>query len=875
MKQQQQQPKWINRLLDWYCSAEYANEIRGDLFELFDRWVEEKGLRKAKWLYIANGLMFLRMYNARIRKTQIKTNQMTMIAHYLKIAGRNMARQKLYTLANIVGLSVGIAVSLMIFLHVDKELSYEKAYPKHDNIYRLAATTWAKSSPTQGEAFKDYMPEVKEFCRFATYGRELIVLSVNERFFGVDHALLADQSAIDMFDYQFVAGSPEGALTRPGTAVLTESLATKVFGADSPVGQTIELDGNDKFEVTGVIKDLPANSHIKAELLVSMPTFMNWVDADWYSHKGWMVMYTYVLFDNEQQMESATKKMMDFQMDYRDVKSEEDIKEMMAEGFFYELLPLTDIHLHSNKIQEMGPNASITYIYIFITLAVFITIIACVNFVNIFVTISMRRIKEIGMRKVMGAKRGQLLQQFLGESMLTSMLSALVALLLCAIALPFYNSLAGSGIDAMQLLELKYLAFIVGIVLLIGLLAGAYPALVVSGFAPTKALSAKRDARTSGVSGFRKGLVVFQFVLSLFIIISTVAVTEQMNFVRDKDLGFSASHVVAVKTYGKMKEQLVENREGLFARLKENPAIEDVSLASNLIGDQLSVEGFRLASMDPEQEHPQVNVLRVDEGFLSTLDIHLLSGRTFQPKADTGGVYIINKKLAELWGVENPVGEMAEQETNNERGPIVGMIDDINYYSLHREVAPLVIEFKPWWTSYMLVEINAANVPQTVAYLEDFVQEVAPGSIFHYRFLDDRIDALYKEEYSMFKIFRVFSVLAILISCIGLLGLAAIEVQRRTKEIGIRKVLGATNQGIFGLLSRQFVVMIGIAIVVTVPVSIYAIGEWLANFEYHITPGVLTYVLPSVFFIALAFAMVGLQAFRAATANPSDSLRYE
>ncbi|CAD5256057.1 MULTISPECIES: ABC transporter permease [unclassified Imperialibacter] len=871
---QQQPPKWINRLLDWYCSQQYANEIRGDLLELFDRWLEEKGARKANWLYVVNGLMFLRMYNARIRKTQIKTNQMTMIAHYLKIAGRNMARQKLYTMANIVGLSVGIAVSLMIFLHVDKELSYEKAYPKHDNIYRLAATTWAKSSPTLGEAFAAYMPEADQFCRFAGLGGELNVINVDEKYIGIDYAYFADQSAIGMFDYQFVFGTPEGALSRPATALLTESLASKLFGSENPVGQTITLNEDSEFEVTGVIKDLPANSHIKAELLVSMATFENAVSPDWYNSKGWMALYTYVLFDNEQQAQSAMAKMFDFQVDYRQIPDER-LTEVKAGDFFYELMPLTDIHLQSNKIQEMGPNSSATYIYIFITLAVFITIIACVNFVNIFVTISMRRIKEIGMRKVMGAKRGQLLQQFLGESMLTSALSALVALVLCAVAMPFYNSLAGSGIEALQLLELKYLAFVAGIVLLIGLLAGAYPALVVSGFTATKALSAKRDARTSGVSGFRKGLVVFQFVLSLFIIISTVAVTEQMNFVRDKDLGFSASHVVAVKTYGKMKEQLVENRESLFARLKENPAIEDVSLSSNLMGDQLSVEGFRLASMDPDADYPSVNVLRVDEGFLSTLDIELLSGRTFQPKADTGGVYIINKKLADMWGVENPVGEMAEQETRNERGPIVGMIGDINYYSLHREVEPLVIEFKPWWTGYMLVEINAENVPQTVAYLENFVQEVAPASIFHYRFLDDRINELYKEEYSMFKIFRVFSVLAIMISCIGLLGLAAIEVQRRTKEIGIRKVLGASNQGILGLLSRQFVVMVGIAIAVTVPLSIYAVGEWLANFEYHITPGVLTYLLPSVFFVVLAFAMVGMQTMRAATANPSDSLRYE
>ncbi len=867
-------PKWADNLLDWYCMSEYAGEIRGDLLELFDRWVSEKGVTRARWLYAINTILFLRAYNSRIRTTQIKTNQMTMVSHYLKIAVRNMARQKTYTTANIIGLSIGIAVSLIIFLHVDRELSFDKAYPKHETIYRLAAGTWAKSSPTQGEAFKDYMPEVKDFCRFAGYGGELTVLSAKERFFGLDNILLADQSAIGMFDYQFVAGSPEGALTRPSTVVLTESLAKKVFGEENPVGQTIELNESDKFEVTGVIKDLPANSHIKAELLVSMPTFMNWVDADWYSNKGWMVMYTYVLFDNKQQAVSTMEKMLDFQMDYREVSGEEDVKDMMAEGFFYELMPLTDIHLYSDKIQEMGPNSSVVYVYIFVTLAIFILVIACVNFINIFVTLSIKRMKEIGMRKVMGAQRMHLVQQFLGEALLTATFSAALALLFCVLALPFYNSIAGLSVQPAELITSRYLLVLMGIVLFIGVVAGAYPAFMVSGFTASRALSAKKEGR-SNVSGFRKGLVVFQFVLSLFIIICTVAVTDQMNFVREKDLGFSSSQVVAIKTYGNLRNQLVDNREGLYARLKENPAIEEISLSSNLMGDQLSVESFRLASSDPNGDYPQVNVITVDENFLETLDIELVSGRTFEPKTDTGGVYIINETLARQWGVANPVGEMALLETRDESGPIVGMIKDIHYYSLHRTVEPMLISFKPWWTNYMLVEINGQNVPETMAYLEGFVKEIAPSSIFHYRFLDDRMDALYKDEYSMFKIFRVFSALAIMISCIGLLGLAAIEVQRRTKEIGIRKVLGASSKGILTLLSRQFVVMIGLAIFVTVPLSYVAINRWLTSFEYHIEPGVLIYLIPSILFILLAFGIVCLQALKTATANPSESLRYE
>lgn len=868
-----QPPRWVDKLLDWYCSERYASEIRGDLLELFDRWAEEKGLRRAKLLYVTNGLLFLRMYNTRLRKTQIKTNQMTMFSHYLKVAGRNMARYKTYTLANILGLTIGMAVCLLIFQHVERELSYEKAYPKHDRIYRLSLTTWAKSAPTAAEALKDWLPEVEEVCRLTHFGGDLTVLNHNENYFSVDHTLFADQSAISMFDYQFVHGSPEVALTRPSTLVLTESLAQKIFASENPVGKTIEISGSGEFEITGVIRDLPKNSHIKAEALVSMETFKKYVSADWYNSKGWMALYSYVLFPNRAAAEQARAKLFDFDVSYRNI-DESEIAEYKTDGVFSDIMPIADVHLHSDRIQEMEANSSIVYVYIFISLAVAIIIIACVNFINIFVAMSMRRIREIGMRKVIGARKGQLVQQFLGEAYTTTFVSALAALGLSMLALPFYNSLAGQAIEVSQLMQVKYLLFLGCTVVAVGLLAGAYPAFAVSSFSATRALSVKKEAR-AGISGFRKALVVFQFVLSLFIIICTVAVTHQMDFVKNMDLGFSSSHVVAVKTYGDFREELISKRESLFARLKENPAIEEVSVASNLMGDQLSVETFHLSSVDPGADYPAVNVLRVDENFLSTLDIKLLSGRMFEPKTDTGGVYIINKRLADMWGVDNPVGQMADLDTRGETGPIVGMIDDIHYYSLHRTVDPLLIVYKPWWTDYLLVKVNGQNVPETLAYLEGFVKEVSPTSLFHYRFLDDRIDALYSDEYNMFSFFRVFSVLAIIISCIGLLGLAAIEVQRRTKEIGIRKVLGASGNGILGLISRQFVVLVGVAVLVAVPLSYYAVGEWLANFQYHVSPGVLLYLLPSLGFVVLAFSMVWLQSLKAATANPSDSLRYE
>ncbi len=867
-------PVWADRLLDWYCRAEYANEIRGDLLELFDRWVNDGGVRRARLLYGLNAILFMRTYNSRFGKTQIKINQMTMISHYLKLAMRNMARQKTYTLANLGGLALGIAVTLMIFLHVDKELSYEKAYPKHPRIYRLAgASEWAKSSPTLGPAFKEQLPEVQEICRFASVSSNLKVLAVGDRYFGIDEAYMADQATIDIFDYEFVRGTKTGALTRPFTAVVTASLAERMFGSSNPVGEVFELDEGDKYEITGVIKDLPERSHIKAEVLLSMPTLEGYVDDAWWNSKGWMVMYTYVLFNSPEEAERAKAKLVDFQISYREVP-EERRAEFMERADFYELMPITDIHLHSNKTQEMSPNSNIVYVYIFVSLGIFILIIACVNFINIFVTLSIRRIKEIGMRKVMGAARNQLVQQFLGEALFSTIISAGLALVICLVVLPYYNALAETGIAPLDLLAPKYVTFLAGVTLLIALTAGFYPAFLVSGYGVTRALSAKKDSR-AGVSTLRKSLIVFQFVLSLFIIICTAAITLQMNYVQERDLGYTTDHVVAIKAYGKLKEELVLKRETLFSRMKENPAILDVSLASNLMGDQLSVETLRPATVAPDVDYPSVNVLRVDENFLQTMGIELVAGRGFTSHADTGSVFIVNEKLVEMWGNNNPVGEMAVLETRDETGPVIGVIKNINFYSLHQEIEPMVINYKPWWTNFLLVKISSENVPQTLASLEATIKQISPTSIFHYRFLDDHINELYKNERGMHKIFLVFAVLAIIISCIGLLGLVAIEVQRRTKEIGIRKVLGASSPGILALLSRQFILMVGLAVLITVPLAIYAVNQWLANFKFHIDPGIMLYILPSVAFAIVSFSLVWLQAYHAASANPTESLRYE
>lgn len=867
-------PKWVNRLLDWYCLDEYAAEIQGDLLELYHNQLP-KGKLRANIRYIINAVLFLRIYNARAFKGQRHKTHYAMNGHYFKSAFRNFNRHRLFTLANVSGLAISMAISFMIFLHVDQELSYEKGYPKHEKMYRLASHRWAKSAPRQAEEFSKFFPEVKNTCRFIEGGTNVMVRVQGEQeSLIVKQVYAADSTVVDMFDLTLERGYAQDALTRPKTAIIASSLAESLFPDSSPVGQTILINDGDPIEVSGVYADLPRHSHIKADILTSVHAFYTYVPQEWLEWRTWMAMYTYVQIDSPEDLAAVHSRLNEFQEWYIDWQdTEENWKSYLAEGNGFEIMPITDIHLHSDRIQEMGPNSNGTYVYVFIVLAVFILIIACVNFINIFVTLSLNRIREVGVRKVIGASSRQLVHQFMSEAYLIVLGAGLAALGLCYLALPTYNAMADLAIPVTNLFSTNYLLVLFALCLVIGFLSGAYPSFKVSRFGITSALSAQRDVK-SGIDFFRKGLIVFQFVLSLFIIISTGAIRQQMTFIQQKELGYSTDHILTVQLYGDLKRKLLEQKDVIFEDLKSSPDIISAALTSNLMGEQLSVEGLRRAQAAPDS-WTRANYLRTDEHYLDVMGIELVLGRNFQRKSDTTPVYIVNQRLAQYWERENPVGDVAFNDIRDNRGQVIGVAENVHYYTLHQDIEPLVIKLEPGAADHLLVRLSGSNVPQAIQQIEERLMTLSPGTPIQYRFLDDNLQALYSNETNMDRIFSTFSVVAVIISFIGLLGLAAIEVQRRTKEIGIRKVMGASSGNILSLLSRQFVVMTGIAILLAIPISYLAINRWLDNFMYHFETNSWLFIIPTILFMVMCLVTVYFQALRIIRRNPSDSLQYE
>ncbi len=868
----QHPPKWAIRLIKWYSHPDFVHEIIGDLEEMFAKWKTEKGPFRARLLYFWNAFLFIRAYNNRFSFQSSRSNQLSMIEHTIKISLRNMRKHRAYNIGNVLGLAIGVSMSVMIFIHIERELSFEKDYPKHDRIFRVSSSnSWAQSPPSFAEEMKTFFPEVKNTTRFARYGgyRGTCILGIGERQFLSGGVFQVDESVFDVFDINFLEGSNKGSLSRPYTVVLTETIAEKLFEDENPIGKLLEVNNEkQKFEITGVVPDLSKKSHIKAEVFVSMSTFYDQIPEDWTSSRGWMVMHTYALVDQKDNIRKFYDRMVEFPNHYFD---EETAEHMESNGQFFEVIPLTDIHLKSDRTGEMETNSDISYIYIFGTLAIFIIIIASVNFINILTTLAFKRVKEIGIRKIVGAHRNQLVSQLLIEACVTAAIAAVIGLTLCIVFLPYYNKIVDLNISWVELVSPMNLGFIFGFSLLLGLVSGVYPALLVTKQKLAESILTNSNPRAS-ISYFRKGLIIFQFALSLFILISTIVVNRQMDFIQKQDLGYDTDQLVTLKMYGDLGKEIRKNHKSLFASLEKHPSISSISMASNVVGESLSREYFRPVDADPEVDYGATHMLWSDEKYLDVMGIELVRGRDFRTKTDTSVVFLVSEKMMKNWGYDG-LGTIAQYR--DEKGPIVGVFKDINFYSLHSGVEPIAICLKPSWASNLLFKISGEKPVQTIEYIESAIRERSPNAIIQFNFVNDKLQDLYSDERNMFMVFKAFSILALIISCLGLLGIAAIEVQRRTKEVGIRKVLGATSIEILLLLSRQFSIMLAIAILISVPLSYFFSQKWLADYSYRVSLTGSEFFFPSVGLILVAMLVVSLHSIKVMHLNPTESLRDE
>ncbi|HEV2148331.1 MAG TPA: ABC transporter permease [Longimicrobiaceae bacterium] len=793
-----------------------------------------------------------------------------MLTSYLKIALRNLRQHRAYYAINLLGLTLGVASFLLILLFVYQELSYDRHHERADRIYRVAseavtggkvlrmATTPTPAAPRLQADF----PEVQEAARIWFSLPEVEVERDGERFFE-KRVFWADSSALRIFTFPFVRGNPATALSQPNSLVLTESTARKYFGSADPIGKTLTFNGRKEYHVTGVVEDVPPNSHFEFDFLGSFSSLKMSQSEEWLSFN----LYTYVLLPEGGDPQALQAKLPGFVEKYIGA----NLREF---GIAYTpfLQPLTDIHLHSDLEFEMKPNGNAAYVYIFSALALLVLLIAGVNYTNLAIAQSARRAKEVGVRKVLGAERPQLVRQFLGESLLLALIATLLAVLLVQLALPLFNSISGLALTLGDLGVPVLAAGLLGTVLVVGIASGVYPALYLSGFQPVRVLKGRAPSGASHAF-LRKGVVVFQFAIAVFLIVGTGVMAAQLSFIQNKELGFDKEQVVVVPL---QDPALLGRHEELRTALRRDPNIVDAAAADHFPGGPSNVLGYT-----PEgstQSEPQaITSFAVDFGYVETLGMKLAGGRAFSREfgTDREAAVVINEAAARRFGWSDPVGKrITRMDETGSQATVVGVVEDFHFESLHQPVQPMVMQLGDT-LQYLLLRVRPDGVPGALDALREVWRRFSPGTTLEYSFLDERFGELHRDDERLAKVFAVFALLTILISALGLFAMVSFSTEQRTKEIGVRKVFGASAADVVRLMLRDFVVLVVVAIVIAWPLSYYAVGRWLQDFEYRTEIPLWIFAATGVLVLLIASLTVAARAARAAMTNPVRTLRYE
>jgi len=788
-----------------------------------------------------------------------------MLKNYLKIALRTIARHKAYSFINIFGLAIGMASSILILLWVQNELSYDRFNGHADRTYRIVADASgfkaAVNCAGMPAGLQTEMPVISNTVRLSHQNTALFEVGTQK--FIEKQGFYVDSTFFEVFSYRLIKGNAHTALLAPDGVVITEDMARKYFGKEDPMGKIMRQDNRHNVRVTGVLANLPVNSHLHFDYLLPMtgPDMANDNDI---KTRTWdnFNYYSYIVLDKHFDQTPAGLSKLDRQIDDIYKKHEKNLK------VNFHLQPLTSIHLRSSGYQvDLPGHGNVQYVNIFFIVAIFILAVACINFMNLATARSARRAKEVGLRKVVGAVRGQLVRQFLGESMLISFLALLVAVGLVYLILPSFNYLAGKELS-INLSDGKLLLMIVGIAAATGLISGSYPALFLSGFQPVKVL--KGNLRTLGGNRlFRNGLVVMQFVVSIVLLVGTFVVYRQLTYIKERNMGFDRENVL----YLRMEGELWNQRQAFRAELAQNPLTSEFSVIGDL-PDNLTT-GTENVSWPGKDPKTQIIIpsMAVSESFFDMMHMKMLAGRSFSTSftGDTSN-YIINETAVRTMGmtVQNAVGQQIT--FSGTKGTVIGVVKDFNFKPIQQAIEPLVMGLNKWG-NIVMVKTKPGSTEATIQTLEKMTRRLNPAYPFTYNFLDQTLANLYQGEQQMGKIFNLFAILAIFISCLGLYGLSAYMAEQRTKEIGVRKVLGASLFNIVRLLSTDFTRLIIIAMVIAIPVSWWAVNSWLQGFAYHVKMGWLIFVLAPLAALFIAWITVSYESIRAAVVNPSKSLR--
>jgi len=803
-----------------------------------------------------------------------------MIKNYLKIALRNIRKHKGTSLINIAGLAIGIACSILIILFVTYERSYDRFHDNADRIYRLAVRasvgdTKINQTYSSSETFRRLLvdfPEIEKGVKFLNLGRTPVVL--NERTFYESRFYAVDSPFYEIFTIPLIFGNPETVLTDPNTMVISKDTALKYFGDTDVVGKKLSVDfswglGRIDFQITGVSENVPDNSHFHYDLLVSSASFPDFINNTGWSSNNFI---TYLLLKEGTSKTWFDEKLKEFT---RRHVGPRNYDAAIARGDFWEyfLQPVAEIHLNSDLNGEFEANGNKTYVFIFSVISVIILLIACINFMNLSTAKSSLRAREVGLRKVVGSSRKKLIGQFLSESVLLSFISLALGLVIVQILLPVYKNFIGRELHMRYFDNILVIPSLLVLGLMVGVISGSYPAFFLSSFKPVAVLRGSTSS-SKGSSFLRNILVILQFSISIFLIIGTLVVFQQLKFFQNTRLGFDKEQVLVVHNPGALGSEVTAFKEAL----KSHSQIINVAGSNTLPGRSFSNIGFGAEGVDKSFT---LNLCICDYDFLDTLKMEMALGRFFSREFPTDShAAILNEKAAKLLGWDNPIGKRINNWAR-ERGnfTVIGVIKDYHYESLHQEIRPqalfLIGGYYNRVESYISIRLNTENVSETVKFVGNLWNDFAPDKPFEYSFLDRDYDNLYRNERQTRSLFSVFSFLAIFIACLGLFGLAAFVADRKTKEIGIRKILGSSVIKIVNDLNKSFIKWVLIANLIAWPAAWYFMNNWLRNFAYRIDLSWWMFVLAAVLALLVALLTVSFQSIKAALKNPADALRYE
>lgn len=792
-----------------------------------------------------------------------------MFSNYLKIAFRNLTRHKVYSLINLSGFSVGMACFILIMLYIQFECSYDRFHKNAKHICRILSEDQEDNYVEADAPFRlgpellEEYPEVEQYTRFYNFWGPTVV-SCGQKTFREANFIYSDPAVTHIFSFDFIKGNPQSALQTPKSIIISQTAARKYFCENDPIGKVLTIDHQYEMEVKGVYKDFPQNSHLHFDFIAFEPQRVRMFGStleEWH----FINFKTYLLLVKGSSPEALEKRLPDF--------IERHIGKGETSNYKFMLQPLTDIYLHSSHLKWKDLySGDIKTIYILIAIAILILLIASFNYINLSTARSTIRAKEVGIRKVVGAHRTQLIKQFLGESLILTFLAMILALAYVEIVLPYFNRLVDRNLHLNFTKDWSFLVGIIGVTLIIGLISGIYPAFFLALFDPVQVIRGKVYSNLKNAN-FRTVFVILQFGISVALIICTITVKMQLQYLTNKNLGFNKEHLIAVNIFD---DRIKNNYQPLRTAMLQNPRILDVSSASSVPPDH-----YHYSRVQPEgakeNESLGAKYFFVDHNFINMLGIDLVKGRSFSKdfSTDIKEAVIINETAAKELGWNSPIGKKLHLWWNNKTCIVIGVVKDIHFKSLHEKIEPTVFTLDSSNRYVMVVRIKPENIQNTLAFMKTKWQQFNPEWPFNYHFVDEAFDSLYRTEQRLGKIISSFSILAIFIACLGLFGLASYTTTQRTKEIGMRKVLGASISGIVVLLTKEFVRLVVVANLIAWPFAYYAINRWLQNFAYRIHISWWTFLLAGALALVIALLTMSYQAIRAATANPVEALKYE